>query len=132
MSPTPCTRSPDPATGGARPRPGVAWVIAAALLLTLAGCAQLASTSQRISKQVAEAPCVGRCRETKDRCDDNARFEYQQCQAGYNTAQRDYRRCNTADWDPCGYPWWSCSQNLYGYCTNRYRECRLACRSPRG
>lgn len=131
MSP-PSPRRPDcapalrPAKNAARRHASGGWIVAAALLLTLAGC------NARVVRDDKEVACVNRCRETREQCDDNARWEYKQCQAGYSAAQRDYRWCNSADWDQCGYPWWSCSQNLYGYCSNRDAECRRTCRRPRG
>jgi hypothetical protein len=128
MSPTPCTRRPDPApTAASGPRrAATGWIAATALLLTLAGCVRVHLVSDR------ELACVGQCRETKEGCDDDARWKYRQCETGYSAAQSDYRWCNAADRGKCGYPWWSCSENLYGYCTNRYWECRRSCRQPRG
>ena len=131
MSPTPSTRSPDTApVTAARYRRAAAIrdAAAAAVLLALAGCAQFAGTSGPLARQVHEISCISRCQTAKDHCDDNARFDYQQCEAGYQSAQRDFRWCNSGSEQQCGYPWWSCSENLYGYCTNRYRECSDACR----
>jgi len=129
MSPTPSTRSPDPvpAMGRGRCRSAAA-ATAAAVLLALTGCAQLGSANARLARQVHEIGCISRCQTVKDQCDDAARFDYRQCEAGYEVAQRDFRWCNESSEERCGYPWWSCSENLYGYCTNRFRECSDACR----
>lgn len=86
---------------------------------------------QQIAANMAENACINRCQATKDTCDDTARFDYAQCQAGYGQGVRDYRRCRVSSMDKCGYFWWSCSENNYGYCTNRYWECRDACRQTR-
>lgn len=108
-------------------------VVPAALLATLlVGCTQPlvldATLPQQIAANLAENACINRCQATKDACDDEARFGYAQCQAGYGQSFRDYRRCLASSSEKCGYPWWSCSENNYGYCTNRYWECRDACR----
>ncbi|WP_295386360.1 hypothetical protein [uncultured Thiodictyon sp.] len=131
MSPTHRTQRPDPAAPRRRAATG-GIAVAAVLLLTLAGCTQFAQRSQQLAEQAREITCLSQCRATKEHCDDDARWDYQQCQAGYSTAQRDYLWCNSSDQPQCGYPWWSCSENLYGYCTNRYRECRVKCRRPGG
>lgn len=83
---------------------------------------------QQIATNLAENACINRCQTAKTACDDDARFDYAQCQAGYSQSLRDYRRCNASSMEKCGYPWWSCSENNYGYCTNRYWECRDTCR----
>ncbi len=135
MSPTPNRREPVPATNsGCDRRRSAARRLAsgAALLAALAGCAQFTQTSEKLARQVAQIGCISRCQTVKDQCDSDARVDYQQCQAGYQTAQRDFRWCNAASEDRCGYPWWTCSENLYGYCTNRYWECHDGCRRTRG
>jgi hypothetical protein len=108
-------------------------LLRAALLATLlAGCTQPLVMDQTLPQQIAtnlaENACINRCQATKNTCDGEARFDYAQCQADYGQAFRDYRRCNASSMEKCGYPWWSCSENNYGYCTNRYWECRDACR----
>ncbi|WP_157817916.1 hypothetical protein [Candidatus Thiodictyon syntrophicum] len=130
MSPTPSTRNPNPAPamGGRRRRVAAGWVTAAAVLCALTGCS--AHTRDAVARQVHEIGCLSRCQSVKDRCDDDARYDYRQCEAGYQVAQRDFRWCNSSSEPECGYPWWSCSENLYGYCTNRFRECSDACRQP--
>jgi hypothetical protein len=133
------TRSLKPATEAATV-PGsplahrVAGPMAAAsvLLLALVGCAQPIRSPEDLARQVQEIGCISRCQETKDRCDADARFDYAQCQAGYSTSKRDYRWCLAAGNRQCGYPWWTCSENRYGYCTNRYWECHSACRRVGG
>lgn len=79
-------------------------------------------------RQGTEFNCISQCQVVKDRCDANARWDYRQCETGYGDAQSDYLWCNSRGEEQCGYPWWSCSQNLYGYCTNRFHECQEACR----
>lgn len=115
--------------------PSPLGAFAAALFLTLAlalvGCAEFVQGTERVVRQIDEAGCIGQCRTVKEKCDDNARYDFHQCEAGYQSAQRDYRWCNAADEERCGYPWWSCSENLYGYCTNRFWECQDACRRSR-
>ncbi|HYN76559.1 MAG TPA: hypothetical protein VES73_02050 [Lamprocystis sp. (in: g-proteobacteria)] len=122
-----------PSPSNAAPRLGLARLAAAIalLILTLTSCTGFIADMQRLERQAQEITCVSHCQEVKDRCDDDARFAYQQCQAGYQTAQRNFRWCNAADKEHCGYPWWSCSENLYGACTNRWAECQSACRSTR-
>jgi len=132
MSPTPSTRNPAPApasaTGGRRRRVAAGWAAAAAaVLIALTGCA----ARDAVVRQVHENACRNRCQTVKDQCDDDARYDYRQCEAGYQRAQRDFRWCNSSSEPECGYPWWSCSENLYGYCINRFRECSDACRQPR-
>jgi hypothetical protein len=126
MRPSPTTAAP---RAGPRSPKVAAKLLSLALALGVAGCAQFERDSERLARQVQEATCVSHCQGVKEQCDDNARFDYQQCQAGYQAAQRDFRWCNAADEEHCGYPWWSCSENLYGYCTNRLWECRSACRN---
>lgn len=91
--------------------------------LLLAACATL-------PRQMAEIRCVEQCQLTKDQCDADARYDYRQCQAGYAESFRAYRWCLAAasERDQCGYPWWSCAENRFGYCTNRYHECAQHCR----
>ena len=106
---------------------------ALAAAIMLAGCSQplvLDETlPQQISANLAENACINRCQATKDACDEEARYDYAQCQAGYSQGFRNYRWCLASNWEKCGYPWWSCSENNYGYCANRYWECRDACRT---
>jgi hypothetical protein len=105
------------------------WAIGALLALALlGGCDRPLVLDSTLPAQMAENACINRCQSTKDRCDSDARFDYAQCQAGYQTAWRDYRVCKAELNERCGYPWWSCSENLYGYCSNRYWECRDSCR----
>jgi hypothetical protein len=120
MSPTPLN---------APPRSGFAAAAVAAVLLSLAaaGCSRVLTFERSLARQVAVNGCIDRCQTTKDQCDADARWDYQQCQAGYAAKQRDYLWCNNKRPEPCSYPWWSCSENLYGYCTNRYWECHDAC-----
>jgi hypothetical protein len=127
MSPCPSTPGPAPVIAVAA-RYHVSAAAFAALLLVLAGCAQLQRNTATLQRRVHEIGCTSECRKAKEQCDDNARYQYRQCEAGYVAAQRDFRWCNAKDWDECGYPWWSCSENLYGFCTNRFNECALACR----
>lgn len=113
--------------------PAISGSLLAALLgALLAACTQPLvedhSLTEQIATNLAENACFNRCQETKDACDNDARFDYAQCQAGYSTAFRDYRYCLASSSQKCGYPWWSCSENNYGYCTNRYWECRDTCR----
>lgn len=93
------------------------------LALMLTGCADF-PTLTRTGTAIA---CVSQCMEVKDRCDADARWDYRQCETRYAVAQNNYLWCHSSDKVQCGYPWWSCSQNLYGYCTNRYRECQDTC-----
>jgi hypothetical protein len=103
----------------------------AALLLTaawaLAGCSPPLVLDQPLPQQIAQIGCVSRCQEVKDRCDDDARFDFRQCQARFSDNMRDYRWCRASSAEECGYPWWDCSENRYGYCINRFSECRSAC-----
>lgn len=109
-------------------RNGLAALVGSCLL----GCAQPLVMDQTLPQQIAtnmaENACINRCQATKDACDGEARFDYAQCQDGYSQSFRDYRRCRASSTEKCGYPWWSCSENNYGYCTNRYWECHDACR----
>lgn len=99
-------------------------------LLLLVSCAGTRTPEAALSQRVAEIGCVSACRTTQDDCNADARAEYRQCQAGYTSAFRAYRWCLASASEPeqCGYPWWSCAENRFGYCTNRYRECASACR----
>ncbi|NKN31933.1 hypothetical protein [Marichromatium bheemlicum] len=104
-----------------------------ALTLSLLGaCSDPLLKDQPLPRQLAIAGCISHCDTERDRCREDARADYRDCQAGYVRAYRDYRWCLTdaggidGDLD-CGYPGWSCAENLYGYCTNRHRECREAC-----
>jgi hypothetical protein len=125
MRPNPSMRhrhpAASPAPGSLRTPIAIGRLAAAAVvLLALAGCAQTLRQMQEIS-------CIDRCQQTKDRCDADARYDFAQCQEGYSVANRDYRYCLAVGDRQCGYPWWPCSENRYGYCTNRYWECRHAC-----
>lgn len=127
------TMLPEPKSNPNRPTRSPRAVIAILMgSLLLAACSQPSvhneSLPQQIAASLAENACINRCQATKDGCDDDARFEYAQCQAGYGQGVRGYRRCLASSAQKCGYPWWSCSENNYGYCTNRYWECRDACR----
>ena len=97
----------------------------------LAGCAQPPGGDGEVGRGLAVNACINRCQATKDKCDADARYDFAQCEAGYSTSWSDYRWCQSSALGTpnCGYPWWSCSQNLYGYCSNRYWECRDACRA---
>ena len=132
----PSTRSPAPLTGPA-PAPARKLCVSrraavgigvAVVLLALVGCTQPIRSGEDLVRQVQEIGCISRCQEIKDRCDDDARFDYAQCQSGYSGAMRNYRWCLASNRGECGYPWWSCSENRYGYCSNRYWECHNACR----
>lgn len=105
----------------------VALVLASAWALT--GCSPPLVHDQPLPQQIAQIGCISRCQGVKDRCDDDARFDYRQCQAGFKDNMRDYRWCRASSAEECGYPWWSCSENRYGYCSNRFSECRSACLS---
>lgn len=100
------------------------------LIGLLVGCSPATVLDQPIPQELAENACINRCQATKDTCDAKAHFDYAQCQAGYRNAWSSYRWCQSSSLGPskCGYPWWGCSENLYGYCTNRYWECHDACR----
>lgn len=104
----------------------------AAVSLLLVACTQPIRSGDDLVRELQQIGCISRCQEIKDRCDADARFDYAQCQAGYSGAMRDYRWCLADAGGECGYPWWSCSENRYGYCTNRYWECHTACRRPGG
>jgi hypothetical protein len=105
--------------------------LASLLLAALAcGCAR-SPGSTSLPEQLAELSCIGACQGARDRCNADARYDYRQCQAGYSQAFVDYRWCLASAFErsECGYPWWSCAENLYGYCANRAAECERACRS---
>lgn len=101
------------------------------MALWLSACSKPLVLDETLPQQLAEISCVEDCRLTKERCDADARYDYSQCQAGYQETFRSYRWClaSSGSRDDCGYPWWSCAENLYGYCSNRYQECERACRS---
>ncbi|EXJ13867.1 hypothetical protein [Imhoffiella purpurea] len=101
------------------------------LAILLGGCAKPLVLDATLPQQFAEIACVEECRATKEQCDADARYDYRQCQAGYDTSFRTYRWClaSAIDRDDCGYPGWSCAENLYGYCSNRYHDCEKACRN---
>ena len=136
MRPLPSNTAPYP---GTKPLVATAAVLLLNLCLTglgltglgLTGCAQFSRDAEYLTRQAREITCISRCQGVKEACDADARYDYQQCQAGYVTAQRNFRWCNADHAESCGYPWWSCSENLYGYCTNRYWECRRACQTTR-
>lgn len=105
--------------------------LASLLLAALAcGCARSPDATS-LPEQLAELSCIGACQGARDRCNADARYDYRQCQAGYSQAFVDYRWCLASAFErsECGYPWWSCAENLYGYCANRAAECERACRS---
>lgn len=99
-------------------------------LFLLDGCASPLGPDAAPEQQLAAIRCISDCQHTKDACVVDARYDYQQCQAGYSSSFRNYRGClaSAVDRADCGYPWWSCAENLYGYCTNRYSDCERACR----
>ncbi|NEX19050.1 hypothetical protein G3480_01750 [Thiorhodococcus mannitoliphagus] len=98
-------------------------------LLALGGCAKSLSPDGPVPQQFVELSCLADCRTDKNNCDEEARYDYRQCEAGYANAFRGYRWClaSALGEDECGYPWWPCAGNLYGYCSNRYQECQRAC-----
>ena len=102
------------------------WLVSAFTLYTflLSGCAGLTT----LYRHGTEFGCLSQCQVSKDRCDTDARWDYRRCETGYGDAQSDYLWCHSRGEEQCGYPWWPCSQNMYGYCTNRFHECQLACR----
>jgi hypothetical protein len=111
-----------------------AGILGSSVVLTiilLAGCSGTSGLGTSLPQTMAEIRCVSDCQAVKDQCQDDARFEYRQCQADYSRAFRDYRWClaSAVERSDCGYPWWSCAENLYGYCANRGAECESACRS---
>jgi hypothetical protein len=97
--------------------------------LLLVGCSHPLVFNGPFGEGLAREKCLSNCRATKEKCDADARYAFQQCEAGYSESWTNHRYCQStsAQPDECGYPWWSCSQNLYGYCSNRYWECRDAC-----
>ncbi|MBK1719978.1 hypothetical protein [Thiocystis violacea] len=101
-------------------------------LFLLAGCAKPLVLDATLPQQFAEIGCVEDCRLTKESCNADARYDYRRCEAGYDKSFRDYRWClaSASETGDCGYPWWSCAENLYGYCANRYNECKRACEAP--
>ena len=107
-----------------------AGLIAGLSLFLLGGCAGPLPPGAAPEQQLAAIRCISDCQQTKDACVADARYDYQQCQAGYSGSFRNYRGClaSAPDREHCGYPWWSCAENLYGYCSNRYSDCERACR----
>lgn len=99
-------------------------------LLLLTACSRPLVLDATLPQQLAEVSCVEECRVTKEQCDEDARYDYRQCEAGYGKSFHDYRWClaSASESKECGYPWWPCAENLYGYCSNRYNECASACR----
>lgn len=99
-------------------------------LLVLTACAKPLVLDATLPQQFAELGCIEECRVTKEGCDANARYDYRQCQAGYSSSMSVYRWClaSASEQGECGYPWWSCAENRFGYCTNRHSECVHACR----
>lgn len=80
--------------------------------------------------QIARIGCLDACHAKQERCIADARDDYRQCQAGYDSTFRAYRWClaSASEQEECGYPWWSCAENRYGYCANRHSDCTRACR----
>ncbi len=99
--------------------------------LLLAALSSSCAQSPGLPGQLAELSCIGGCQGVRDQCNADARYSYRQCQAGYSEAFVDYRWCLASAFErsECGYPWWSCAENLYGYCANRATECAQACRA---
>lgn len=97
--------------------------------LALWGCAKPLSPDGPVPQQFTELSCLADCRAAKKSCDAEARYDYRQCEAGYADSFRGYRWCLASAFSEqdCGYPWWSCAENLYGYCSNRHQECQRAC-----
>lgn len=98
-------------------------------LALMSGCAKPLVFDATLPQQLAELSCIEDCRAAKTSCDADARYDYRQCQAGYGKSFRDYRWClaSARDQQECGYPWWSCAENLYGYCSNHYNDCKRTC-----
>ena len=103
-------------------------------LLLLSACDKPLVVDATLPQQFAVNGCIGECRIAKQRCEDDARYGYRQCQAGYAASFRNYRWCLASgrDTKDCGYSWWSCAENLYGYCFNRFTECTQVCESRYG
>jgi hypothetical protein len=97
--------------------------------LLAAGCAQPGSV-QDGPNQLAELACIGRCKAVQEACNEDARYDYRQCQAGYSQEFTAYRWCLASAVRPsdCGYPGWTCAENFYGFCSNRASECARDCR----
>jgi hypothetical protein len=115
-------------------RSRLAGICGFAVLLTIipiAGCSGTSGLNTSLPQTMAEIRCLSDCRAVKDQCQADARFDFRQCQADYSRTFRDYRWCLASAFErsDCGYPWWSCAENLYGYCANRAAECETACRS---
>ncbi len=119
---------PEPNGHGARSSARLLALCLSSLVLAAlsGGCAQ----APGLPGQLAELSCIGGCQGVRDQCNADARYDYRQCQAGYSEAFVDYRWCLASAFErsECGYPWWSCAENLYGYCANRATECEQACR----
>ena len=111
----------------------ISFLTLLAFLPLLGGCSRPLVLDATLPQQINELGCISDCRATKDQCDADARVDYRQCQAGYGEAFRDYRWCLASSFErgECGYPWWSCAENLHGYCANRAAECEEGCRSAR-
>lgn len=129
MRPDTCFPSRDPRTVSS-----VALTIGIGLLTAflLTGCAKPLVLDATLPQQFAEIDCIETCRSTKESCNADARYDYRQCQAGYTQSFSDYRWClaSASSKQDCGYPWWPCAENLYGYCSNRYNDCKRACERP--
>ena len=104
-----------------------------ALLVLLTGCARPLVLDGNLTQQFEKVGCIESCRLDKESCNADARYDYRQCQAGYGKSVRNYQWCRASarSEGECGYPWWSCAENLYGYCANRHSECVRACESRR-
>ncbi|WP_082806206.1 hypothetical protein [Marichromatium gracile] len=112
-----------------RSRRGVVLALALSLL---GACSDPLLKDQPLPRQLAIAACIGQCDSAREHCRASARADYRDCEADHTEAFRDYRWCLSEvgtfnDELDCGYPWWSCAENLYGYCANRHRACREAC-----
>lgn len=129
----PCFNSAPSAAFRARwPRVRAPWAGAAIVLaLILTGCANPLPENATVSEQIAASACYNDCFANRQTCDEHARFDYRQCQAGYTSAFGDYRGClaSSLERDDCGFVWWPCAENLYGACANRHRDCQAVCRA---
>jgi len=112
-------------------RVSLAAILAAPLLLT--ACAESMVLKAPEEERVAVLGCLDRCQQQRDSCQTRAREDYNQCEASWKANFRDYRWCLASASEPgeCGYPWWSCAENHFGACANRYHECRQSC-APKG
>lgn len=113
------------------PRTRLALILAIPLLLS--ACAESMVLKAPEEERIAVLGCLDRCQHHREACNDHARDVYRQCEAGWDKSFRAYRWClaSASEKQDCGYPWWSCAENHYGACTNRYRACRRAC-APEG